>query len=64
MREWFVYFRRFGDEIDADERVVCFTSLWRLTRWLILNIHDCYCITVRCLIEGYLGGLSDGWKIQ
>lgn len=64
MKEWFVYFRRFGDDVTDEERVVCFTSFWRLLRWIIFNLHDCYGVTIRCLVEGRLGGLSDGWKCE
>ena len=63
MKMWYVYFRRFGDDIDSDERVVSFNSSWRLLRWLILNVRDCYSVAIRCLVEGRLGGLSDGWKV-
>lgn len=64
MKEWFVYFRRFGDDVDSYERVVHFESFWRLLKWLVLNIHDCYSVVIRCYVEGRLGGLADGWKLE
>jgi hypothetical protein len=60
MKEWFVYFRRFGDDVTEDERVVHFTSFRKLRRWLRLNLRDCYGMSIRCMIEGRLGGYS-GW---
>ena len=60
MKEWFVYFRRFGDDADEDDRVVCFSSFRRLLCWVLLNLHDCYTITVRCLTEGRFTSRPDG----
>lgn len=64
MKEWFVYFLRFGDDPVADERVVHFGSFWKLLKWCIFNLYDCYSIVIRCIVEGRLGGLSDRWKIE
>lgn len=60
MKEWFVYFRRFGDGSDEDERVVCFSSFRRLLWWVLLNLHGCYTINVRCLTEGRFTSRLDG----
>lgn len=63
MKEWFVYFRRFGDDPDDDERVVRFGSLWRLLKWCIFNLHDCYSVLIRCMVDGRIGGIANGWKL-